>query len=366
MPASSERQLIIHIGNHTAGAELIQHALFHNKARLAERGFSVYDQSRDGHIHKGGRVKGWIDIRRNTVYPELARSLAALHGNVAVSIEGLSWVFDREGIAQLQRELTEAFDNFKIVAYLRRQDKQAVSHHQQGSKASAGKAASFYGNSPTALPQYQPHFQDYLDYARRIGYWADAFGNPNICLRIFEPEFLKDGDVVNDFFATTGMEIPADTIHKNLSHGFVATKLGHLMHQKKVSPETAALLLSKLEPRGKLLPSAQEAMDFYANFREGNKSLKNRFNLSGQEYLFDEDFSGYPSVRKDLWTEETANEAIMGILAAINEIPILSREEEHLIRDCALKIEARNPALAKQLRKRVLRSRPRMRRTGAR
>jgi len=309
-------------------------------------------------MRKGGKVKGWIDSNKGTIYPGFSRSLAANDGNIVVSMEGLSWVFDRECIARLQGELVDVFSDIKIVAYLRRQDKQVVSHHQQGSKVSGRKAARFYGNQPTALPQYQPHFQDYLNYSRRIGFWADAFGDANIYLRIFERDLLKDGDVVSDFFAITGMETHSNFTRQNESVGFVATKLGHLMQQRNVPPTIRDTLLANLGSGGKMLPSAQEAIDFYANFRDSNKSLNNRFKLSGHKYLFDDDFSGYPSLRNDLWTEDLANEAILGMLTAINDIPVLSPEEETTIRECAMKIEARNPALARELLRKTLRSQP--------
>jgi len=314
-------------------------------------GINVYNEPRQGPLRRGGKVKGWIKGQTGTIRAGFSQSLAAHVGNVIVSLEGLSWIFDREVVRQFHDELAADFDVIKIIVYLRRQDKQAVSHHQQGSKPSGEKAAEFYGNRPTALPDYSPHLQNYLNYNQRIGHWADAFGDANICLRIFERHHLKDGDVVSDFIATTGIPIQPDFIIKNESDGLLKTKVGHLMHQKKINKGLRYRFLEKLTAGEKMLPSAQDAAAFYANFRESNKSLNERFKISPYQYLFDDDFSAYPPQRNDLWTENSANEAIMALLTTIKEMPIISTEDALRLMALSKKIEVSNPDLGRRLRR---------------
>ncbi len=62
----------------------------------------------------------------------LAKKLASLSGNVGMSAEHLSWLFSGAEIERLATTLRQYFDAIEVIVYIRRQDKQAISHHQQG------------------------------------------------------------------------------------------------------------------------------------------------------------------------------------------------------------------------------------------
>ncbi|MEM1154288.1 MAG: hypothetical protein AAGI44_09110, partial [Pseudomonadota bacterium] len=138
-------------------------------------------------------------------------------------------------------------------------------------------------------------------------------------------------------------------VDKNTSDGFFITKVGHLLWQKNISSNNRQLMLNGLPQTGKMLPSADDARAFYSHFRDSNKLLNERFQLSEKPYLFDDDFSTYPESRTDLWTEDSANEAILTILDTINNVPMLTEADETLLMESARKIEEKNPALAAQL-----------------
>ena len=67
--------------------------------------------------------------------------------------------------------------------------------------------ASHYSNSVKAGAThkfYYPQGIQWLDYLRVLDMWGQVFGEENLTIRIFEPEQLKDGDLLADFFSSIG------------------------------------------------------------------------------------------------------------------------------------------------------------------
>lgn len=80
------------------------------------------------------------------------------------------------------------------------------------------------------------------------------------------------------------------------------------------------IINQNLDNNGKLMPSKEEAKNFYLRYKESNKKLNERFKINKLEYIFDEDFSMYSDTSMDVWTEESANQAIIHILQSINDL----------------------------------------------
>lgn len=331
-----ERRLVINIGNHKTGTTSIQAALFSNRAYLQEQGFSLFSHELDGRLRKQGNIHPWIKTRNGGVInADLPATLARLPGNVIISDENFSWVFNEHEIRKFQAGVAEHFGEICIVPYLRRQDQQAISHYQQGSKKGHFLAAQFYARGNKALPPFRAHYREYMDYNHRIGCWADAFGESSVKIRLFESALLKNGDVVEDFFNTASLDILEKPGNKNESLGFEKTKISHLTNHQQVKYSIKKRLLRYLDDSGKSLPSREGAEVFYNHFRHSNTLLNQRFAISERECLFSEDFTMYPEAPADLWTEDSANRAIQHLLAGIKNIPLVSREEIALLRDCA-------------------------------
>jgi hypothetical protein len=80
----------------------------------------------------------------------------------------------------------------RIIIYLRRQDELASSHYSTSVRA--GSTSEF--NFPSEV--------HWLDYLHLLEMWAQVFGKENLVIRIFEPQQLKDGDLLADFFSVVG------------------------------------------------------------------------------------------------------------------------------------------------------------------
>ena len=82
-----------------------------------------------------------------------------------------------------------------------------------------------------------------------------------------------------------------------------------------------SIVTVNLDNSGKLLPSKDQAKEFYSNYINSNKKLNMKFSINKNiDSIFSEDFSMYPDTKKDIWTEDSANQAILNILKAFNKL----------------------------------------------
>ncbi|TGD72477.1 hypothetical protein E4634_13160 [Mangrovimicrobium sediminis] len=350
------RTLTLHIGNHKTGTSAIQRSLFRDRQQLSEHGVTLFCTSPEGDTLSSGNASPWIGFRpaagtRIAGVPrrDLPAALAREPGDVLMSAETFAWVFDAGQLRELYRALSAHFSRVRVIAYLRRQDQQAVSQYQQASRRDAIVAATYYGGGNRALPVYGPHLHAYLDYAQRMQLWADSFGHENLCLRLFQPDALHAGDVVQDFYRAAGLPLPGAAQRVNESTGFERTKLGHLLSEQEFEPGTRTVLARYLDDSGKLLPSRAQAQAFYDRFRQGNTVLHERYGLGSAPAAFTEDFSAYPEDAADLWNEDSANAALRHLLRGVRELPLLDSEELAAIQRAAGLLAQTDPGLARQL-----------------
>jgi len=326
------RKLIIHIGSHKTGTSSIQSSLFGHCGDLEKQGFTLYNYNLDGSLRQNGNADPWICFEPGShlearIREGLAQELRALAGNVLISSAHFSWIFDESELHSFHDQLKDDFDEFKIVAYVRRQDQQAVSHYQQGSEFNAVDAARYYDGGCRALPPCRGHFQQYLNYFQKLGMWGNVFGDANMIVRVIDEEFLRDGDIVANFFAAVSLDIKVAAPHQNESRSFEQTKLGHLMNRMKVPGQLRKSLLCYSGGSGKFQPAREDARAFYQHFRQSNKQLNEKYAINGNTCLFNEDFDMYPVESQDTWTEDSANQAILNLLEGVNHLPALDSRD---------------------------------------
>ena len=253
------------------------------------------------------------------------------------------------------------FDEIRIVSYLRRQDRHAVSHHQEGARPNRRAEGDLWGHAPDALPDYSPTHDLYLDYDRRLGLWADVFGQDKLDLRVYDRRRLKDGDIVADFLTLIGLDTSdvASVGDKNVSLGAAQTKVGHLMNAARVRPSVADVILSQIDAKGRLLPSQVQARAYLERYRDSNRRLNARFRISDLPDLFEDDFDDYPLDDQDNWTEDSANVALQAVLSQSNELATtmtaLSADD---LRDAAAALKYRSPEAALRFANAALALRP--------
>ena len=256
------RRLTLHIGSHKTGTTSLQWTFLANREVLQSRGLSFVTGGSQPNLHAFvglGPTRCLIpDGFRLRDHEALAAALAAAPGpEVFASSENLSFFFQAEAIAELAALVRPHFSQIRILCYLRRQDRHAVSHHQEGAKPARAPAGELWGHATVALPAAHPRHALYLDYDRRIGHWADAFGEEALIARVFDRSSLKDGDLVADALqalgiASQGLQPIADL---NTSLGAVQSWVGHKMNAADVPEAFAGAVLQSLpKGRGPCLP----------------------------------------------------------------------------------------------------------------
>lgn len=326
------RTLYLHIGSHKTGTTSIQKFLAGNIALLAERG--VHYPVSSNALNLGG-VMADIDLiggeddnpragrkRAQNVVDNILSSDAPV---VIGSTESFSYLFDRRHIQIYHDLLAKHFATIKIITYLRRQDQFAISHHQEGANPQIKPAAKLYGHSPTALPQTSDIQRKYLDYGTRIGHWAAVFGDDAMVVRAYDRTLLKDGDSVADFLEIVGLggiDIPVKH-DKNVSMGFVRTKVGHILHDTVRFEALRVRLMKRLPNEGRLLPRRDAARAFVAPYVLGNRRLNARFKITALPNLFSDDFSMFPDDGDESWNEATADATIRALAEMLNVLASL-------------------------------------------
>lgn len=288
--------LHIHGGSHKTGSSSIQKFLDSNRARL---------RTLDIHAPKIKRIlRPFTDPASCKLALEAFEPLKKFDAkHVIFSREGFSWIDDIDELIGLRDELSSITQNIQVIFYLRRQDSQAISQKQEGTKWKDCSIA--YGHDLCALPKtLSTTAYRYLDYKSKFEMWAEVFGQENLIFRIYEAGSLIDGDAVRDFCDIFGINPDDYKLPERINKSFNRTSQLFL-HQsrgqfKEGTPEKNLLVqavrqLNKASKnKEKLLPSRQQAQDFYEQFRDGNKDLNQRFNISSRDTIFSENFSMYP------------------------------------------------------------------------
>ncbi|CAA0096542.1 Uncharacterised protein [BD1-7 clade bacterium] len=359
-------QLILHIGSHKTGTTSIQKALCTHRGALAACGWSLFTVAPSGEDRPFGNANPWIvcdkdDMTQSYIHPDLSYALSRQRSNTLISSEFFSWISNPQMIQDFCQAIKDHFTDIKLIVYLRRQDLQAISHHQQGSKGTNVPASWFYGHSPRALPDHNDQLKCYLDYYQRMAIWADCLGDGAIHIRCYERDRFPEQDVVKDFFTflqSSNIQIDASSETENVSRGFIQTKLGHLMNQVELSEQQRNVIGGQLEDCGKLMPSREEAKVFYHAYEESNQKLQQRFQCGSTASFFNDDFSMYTDLAEDLWDESKANDVIRKLLSAIKNMPLAEDDDIGLLLKQAGALAQDNPQAAFQLKKLALKLRP--------
>lgn len=341
------------MGFHKTGSTSIQDALYKNVKALNDNGIEYFNFSHRNMDNRIGQPYNWVEQENVRTGDSYVKSLGLLtkkinsikFNKVIFSSEALTWIFTKENVKQLKSALSD-FD-VKIICYIRRQDKMIVSHHQQGSKGH-NKSFNYFGCDFDAIPKKHLPYDELLDYNNKICMWADIFGDENLIIKIFEKERLKNEDIVTDFFDLFGLKLNYPQVNRNESLGFEATKIGQHLNKAKFKGNLAQKIRSNLSCSGKSLPARAEAQSFYSGYISSNTQLNERFNISSNTDIFDNDFSMYPLSPRDKWEEESANQAISKILNITQPYSKISFDE---IMEASKALKISHPELSLKLKK---------------
>lgn len=224
------RKLILHIGAHKTGTTSIQNFLKSNEGLLKEQGWTLFYRKPEGFNSKDGSANSWINFSGSadsfhaTVNTDLFTELRRIKSNVIISCEELFWLDTYDSIKKFAESMQSIYDEIYVVCYLRRQDQHLFSHYQQGFKFPDSSARAFYGFTANLIPTHKDYYKSYLDYSRKISYWAKCFNNSNLFVRLYSREALVEQDSVKDFCSL----LPLDSYDLNFSYVHINESLNKL------------------------------------------------------------------------------------------------------------------------------------------
>ncbi|MFI3245168.1 MAG: hypothetical protein R3Y10_01580 [Ferrimonas sp.] len=304
------RQLILHIGCHKTGTTAIQRNLYQQRHALAQLGWRLFTPTNwlgwlnpNGHANKYVQVSGEGETLQAQLTARFFADLGRFGGNVIVSAEEISWLFDEAQICQCQQQLAALFDEITVVIYLRRQDKQLLSHYQQGFRFVDSYAARYFGRELAPLPRYQPYFDDYFDYANKCELWARYFGLHRLKVRWFERSLLHGQDASCDFFTVNQLPISGPFLSANESLSRERILANYFLLNAPFSSVRYQKYLAKKMARcpshsnQKFLPTQAQAQAFYQRYHDANLRLLGRhFSEAERRAIVPtlNDFSVYP------------------------------------------------------------------------
>lgn len=330
------RTLYLHIGFHKTGSSSLQLALLKKKTELQKAGWEFI--SLDG----AGNSSAFIKLSEESpvnysisskLYTYLASSS---QNNVVLSGEHFSFLNSLNELKRLKKGALKYFNNIKIVVYLRRQDKLALSFKQQAaknSKAGLMPSSKLCGHSISALPDLNQDIKEYLDFNKKVKLWESCFGGDALIVRLFEEKYLINGDICLDFSKVVNLPVPLESLRINEGINRLQSLYTHCLLDLNVHPDLIKHVRTKLPAdKKKVLPTQVEALKFYDVFKESNEALFKRLNMRDN---FDLDFSTYPIKSEYKMTKNEAKFLFDEIVSFYRKNNELMPENTDLVRDSA-------------------------------
>jgi len=322
------RPIIVHIGFPKTGTTSLQAGLGRSRSQLIENGFCYpqtlgdanqyhleayafnFDKGLGTHTIVG--VHNPDDLKR--FRSECAQQLVDEGKALPDSVEKI--IVSNEGLAGLTTE--GDFDRFfellenvghveKVVAYIRRQDKNAASNYTTYLKTG--------GTRKNILQKYSPGSAAYIFYGDKLKLWADRVGIEKIAVRYFDKAEMKDGDIFADFREVTGLPAAVSFEVKERTNPSITPAACEFLRafnerfprfvDGKNNPARATVretLEAKYAGPGRM-PTRSDVADYMQQFAASNEYIRANW-FPERASLFDEDYSDYPVEDFQASTEE--------------------------------------------------------------
>lgn len=300
------RTLYLHIGFHKTGSSSLQLAMKEYSQQLRSAGVEFLS------LGKRGNSSGCVDVFKNngrlSYLPNqrLEELFAAAKDGgeeAIVSAEHLCFLYRHEDIERVRQICIKYFDHIQIVAYLRRQDLQAISFKKQAARSSVlnlSSSSKLFGHSEGAFPDPDENIKIYYDYFAKMKLWEEVFGRGSLRVRDFSRSALVGGDIVSDFSELLGVRVEIPSCRVNEGVGRKQFLLTHKLLELGVAKSE----INKLKPMMKaddseLYPSRRDAEQFFLGFKASNYLLNHHFLPHKSGLAFSNDFSAYPDQGND-------------------------------------------------------------------
>jgi hypothetical protein len=352
------RRLSLHIGAHKTGTTSLQVTLQQNEDLLRARGLGLSSAAPAPHVHKYlgfHNPDTFLPLGFCVRDPQGFAAFLADHpaDHVFASSENFSFIFQQSVLHDLATALRQKFARIDILVYLRRQDRHAVSHHQEGAKPHRHPEAALWGHGLNALPEPSDLQRLYLDYDARLMLWENAFGRESLRVRVFDRAVLRDNDIVSDALDLIGIDPHGlrRAGDRNVSLSHLQAVIGHLANDAVADDVVTARLLEAFPwHNSKILPTQAAARAFLAPYVESNRRLNTRLQISANPDLFGEDFADYPTESTEALAQDDWANALRVVVATLAKgagaVADVTADD---LRDAAVALEKTQPQTALRL-----------------
>ena len=318
------RSAIVHIGTEKTGTEAIRQLLAGNRNGLADLGFwyplspgpvnhlalAIYSapENMPGMEEsvptavRNGRFDE--NLFAQQLKDELADLPSQIHTVIFSNEHCHSRLLEYKHVQKLYDLLSINFDTITILVYLRRQDEMARSAYS--TMLRFGHAS--FDILPRTLPSAEHAWSRYFDIEHLLDRYAAVFGKAAVKARLYERNFLENGNLIDDFLRVCGLPAwlsgNASQANGALSAdglAFLALLNGRIGQDPQLLTKTREVLLPIIESNlvgPTLLPSREEAKRFYAQFGIMNERVRALW-FPERPSLFSDDFSRYPETVDD-------------------------------------------------------------------
>ncbi|WP_428393960.1 hypothetical protein [Lichenicoccus sp.] len=306
------KRALLHIGFEKTGSTSVQVFLTDNIARLRALGYFVprslvredgfcnhtrlvayaladHKLDDDLRLHHGVTNAAQLAAFRETTTANLAEEAAAATGCgfMLLSNEHLSSrVTEAAELANLQALLATVCEQVTIFVYLRNQADLLQSAYNEAIKVGFHNIDLIPDFANKATGGWVE--RRYFEYGSTLALWAETFGQENIMVRLFEPDGLLFGDVVQDLLFRIHVDPSRFTAFPRANEGLDASaqhflkqlngSLAHLAANDaaRIRERVIDILMQERRGTGRKL-TASDAAAFVAQFEDENESVRRRW-----------------------------------------------------------------------------------------
>ena len=306
------REIILHIGTEKTGTTTIQEFFSLNRNVLNEMG-TLYSKSMGNKNHT--RLAMCAAAPKRGILRKISSDKSLL---TSFKISTLSeWnkelqattaeriIFSSEQLHSQLRSLEEvkALKDIlpvvpcRVIMYVRRQDKAAVS------RASTAIKAGF--NNEKFFPKLNNKKPPRFDYLSSYKLWSEVFGTGSVSIRIFDRAEFKEGNLLKDICSVIGIEwhdkfITPEDKNKSLDVNgkFLMNQINNIKNKNQnLNTPSVQKLISTISKKftdgDRFMPTREEAKNFYTRFISDNEELRRLALPHRENPIFNTDFSDY-------------------------------------------------------------------------
>jgi hypothetical protein len=313
-----KRPIIVHIGFPKTGTTSLQAGLGRSRDQLLANGFCYpvslgdtnqyhleayafnFDKGLGTHTIVGVHNSEDLKRFRKDCAQQLIDEVKALPDSVEkviVSNEGLAGLTSEGDFDRFFELLNKVGHVEKVVAYIRRQDKNAASNYTTYLKTG--------GTRKNILQKYSPGSAAYIFYGDKLKIWADRIGIDKIAVRYFDKVEMKDGDIFSDFRDVTGLPKAVNFEVKERTNPSITPAACEFLRafnerfprfvDGKNNPARATVretLEAKYAGPGRM-PTQRDVADYMQQFAASNEYIRANW-FPERPHLFDDNYSEYP------------------------------------------------------------------------